>query len=105
MKTRQAVLQGEDFKALWERIKYKTTYRVQFDNEALLATCIQAIKAPNFAITKTRLQWRKADLAIGRSGVDAKGTVTSTPVTLDEGDIELPRHPDRPPGQDPAHAA
>ena len=90
VKTRQAVLQGEDFKALWERIKYKTTYRVQFDNEALLATCIQAIKAPNFAITKTRLQWRKADLAIVRSGVDAKGTVTSTPVTLDEGDIELP---------------
>ena len=90
VKTRQAVLQGEDFKALWERIKYKTTYRVQFDNEALLATCIQAIKAPNFAIPKTRLQWRKADLAIGRSGVDAKGTVTSAPVTLDEGDIELP---------------
>ena len=90
VKTRQAVLQGEDFKALWERIKYKTTYRVQFDNEALLATCIQAIKAPNFAITKTRLQWRKADLAIGRSGVDAKGTVTSAPVTLDEGDTELP---------------
>ena len=90
VKTRQAVLQGEAFKALWERIKYKTTYRVQFDNEALLATCIQAIKAPNFAITKTRLQWRKADLAIGRSGVDVKGTVTSAPATLDEGDIELP---------------
>ena len=90
VKTRQAVLQGEDFKALWERIKYKTTYRVQFDNEALLAACIEAIKAPNFAITKTRLQWRKADLAIGRSGVDAKETVTSAPATLDEGDIELP---------------
>ena len=90
VKTRQAVLQGADFKALWERIKYKTMYRVQFDNEALLAACIEAIKAPNFAITKTRLQWRKADLAIGRSGVDAKGTVTSGPATLDEGDIELP---------------
>ena len=90
MKTRQAVLQGEDFKALWERIRYKTTYRVQFDNEGLLAACIEAIKSPNFAITKTRLQWRKADLAIGRSGVDAKGTVTSAPATLDEGDIELP---------------
>ena len=90
VKTRQAVLQGEDFKALWKRIKYKTTYRVQFDNAALLAICIQAIKAPNFAITKTRLQWRKADLAIGRSGIDAQGTVTSAPVTLDEGDIELP---------------
>ena len=87
--TRQAVLQGEDFKALWERIKYKTTYRVQFDNEALLATCIDALRSGP-PIAKTRLQWRKADLAIGRSGVDAKETVISAPVTLDEADIELP---------------
>jgi type III restriction enzyme len=102
VKTRQAVLQGADFKALWERIKHKTTYRVQFDNEALLVTCIKALAdAP--PIAKTRLQWRKADLAIGRAGVDTKETVTSAPVTLDEGDIELPDHPHRSPGQDPAH--
>ena len=89
VKTRQAVLHGADFKALWERIKHKTTYRVQFDNEALLATCIKALAdAP--PIAKTRLQWRKADLAIGRAGVDTKETATSAPVTLDEGDIELP---------------
>ncbi|MDP1589464.1 MAG: DEAD/DEAH box helicase family protein [Prosthecobacter sp.] len=89
VKSRQAVLQGADFKALWDRIKHKTTYRVQFDNEALLVTCIKALAdAP--PIAKTRLQWRKADLAIGRSGVDTKETVTSAPVTLDEGDIELP---------------
>jgi type III restriction enzyme len=82
-------LQGADFKALWERIKHKTTYRVQFDNEALLVTCIKAFAdAP--PIAKTRLQWRKADLAIGRSGVETKETATSAPVTLDEGDIELP---------------
>lgn len=41
-------------------------------------------------VAKTRLQWRKADLAIGRAGVDTKETGTSAPVTLDEGDIELP---------------
>jgi len=90
VKTRQAVLQGAEFKALWDRIKHKTTYRVQFDNEALLAACIQAIKDPSFVIAKTRLQWRKADLAIGRSGVGTKETATSAPVTLDEGDIDLP---------------
>lgn len=89
VRSRQAVLQGADFKALWDRIKHKTTYRVQFDNEALLATCIKALAdAP--PIAKTRLQWRKADLAIGRSGVDARETATSAPVTIDEGDIELP---------------
>ncbi|MBM5815530.1 MAG: DEAD/DEAH box helicase [Cyanobacteria bacterium K_Offshore_surface_m2_239] len=89
VKTRQAVLNSADFKALWDRIKHKTTYRVQFDNEALLATCIQALaEAP--PIAKTRLQWRKADLAIGRSGVDATEKTAAPPVTLDEADIELP---------------
>ena len=89
VKTRQAVLQSAEFKALWDRIKHKTTYRVQFDNEELLSTCVQALKdAP--PIAKTRLQWRKAGLTIGRSGVDATETATSGPVTLEEGDIELP---------------
>jgi type III restriction enzyme len=89
VKTRQAVLQSAEFKALWERIKHKTTYRLQFDNEDLLTTCVQALKdAP--PIAKTRLQWRKAGLIIGRSGVDATETAISGPVTLEEGDIELP---------------
>jgi len=89
VKSRQAVLNSADFKALWDRIKYKTTYRVQFDNEALLEKCIKSLReAP--PIAKTRLQWRKADIAIGRAGVDTKETVTSAPVTLDEGEIELP---------------
>lgn len=79
-----------DFKALWDRIKHKTTYRVQFDNEKLLQTCIKALQDPTFVISKSRLQWRKADLTIGRSGVDAKETRSSASVTLDEGDIELP---------------
>ncbi|HNP64830.1 MAG TPA: DEAD/DEAH box helicase family protein [Woeseiaceae bacterium] len=89
VKSRQAVLQSTDFKALWDRIKHKTTYRVQFDNEALLVACTKGL-ANNPPISKTRLQWRKADLAIGRSGVDATETITSAPVTLDESDIELP---------------
>ncbi len=89
VKTRQAVLHSEEFKALWDRIKHKTTYRVKFDNEALLVACIQALReAPR--ITTTRLQWRRADLAIGRAGVEATETATSAHVTLDEGDIELP---------------
>ena len=66
VKTRQAVLHSADFKALWDRIKDRTTYRVQFDNEALIQTCTEAIKgAP--PISKTRLQWRMADIAIGRA--------------------------------------
>ena len=89
VKTRQAVLHSEEFKALWDRINHQTTYRVQFDNESLIEKCSQGItNAP--PISKTRLQWRKADLAIGKAGVQATETGTSAPVALEEQDIELP---------------
>ena len=89
VRPRQAVLQSAEFKALWYRIKHKTTYRVEFDNEDLIARCVQALqKAP--AIPKTRLQWRKADIAIGQSGVEATETAGAATVPLNESDIELP---------------
>ena len=42
------------------------------------------------AITKTRLQIRKADLAIGKAGVIATETASAATITLEETDIELP---------------
>ncbi|MGU1069096.1 type III restriction-modification system endonuclease [Pseudomonas aeruginosa] len=87
--TRQAVLQSEEFKALWDRIKHQTTYRVDFNNEQLITDCIDNLqKAP--AVFRPRLQWRKADLAIGKSGVEANEKKGAYTVTLDESDIELP---------------
>ena len=89
VRTRQAILHGEEFKALWDRIKHKTTYRVQFDNEMLLRDCAEAIrKCPQ--ITKTRMQIRIADLAIGRGGVLSEEIRVAAPITLEETDIELP---------------
>ena len=89
VRTRQAVLHGAEFKALWDRIKHKTTYRVLFDNEALIQKCAEAITACP-PINKTRVQIRKADLAIGKGGVQAQETAASAPITLDEADIDLP---------------
>ena len=85
----KAVVLSDDFKALWNRIKHQTTYRVQFDNAKLLQDCIAQLKeAP--AIAKARLQWRKADISIGKAGVQATETRGAATVTLDESDIELP---------------
>ena len=85
----QAVLNSAAFKELWDRIKHKTTYRVAFDNEALLEKCTRDLrKAPE--IPRARLQWRKADIAIGQSGVEATETAAASLVVLDEADIELP---------------
>ena len=89
VRLRQAVLRSPEFKALWDRIKHQTTYRVAFDNEDLLEKCTQALReAP--PIPKTRLQWRKAEIAIGQAGVEATETSGSATVVLDETDIELP---------------
>lgn len=89
VKTRQAILHSDDFKALWDRIKHKTTYRVQFDNEKLVADCTAALRnAP--AVTKTRVHIRKADLAIGRGGVLSAETTVAAPIVIEEADIPLP---------------
>lgn len=89
IRTREAVLESEDFKQLWERIKHKTTYRVNFDNSKLIEDCATAIQnAP--PITKTRARFRKADIAIGKGGVEVNKGDTSIFTTINESDIELP---------------
>ena len=89
VRPRQAVLYSTEFKELWDRIKHKTTYRVQFDNEQLVRDCAKALQnAPT--IPKTRLQWRKADLSIGKAGIEATARDGAATVVLDESDIELP---------------
>jgi len=89
VKTRRAILHSEEFKALWDRIKHRTTYRVHFDNDALIKDCAKAIENGP-PVSRTRLTWRKADLEIGKAGVLAEETSVSAPVAMDDSDIELP---------------
>jgi type III restriction enzyme len=85
----KALYLSDDFKALWDRIKHRTTYRVQFDNAKLVRDCVEALqKAP--PIAKARLQWRKADIAIGKAGVEAIEKDGAATVVLNETDIDLP---------------
>ncbi len=89
VRARQAVLHSEEFKELWNRIKHKTTYRLHFDNEKLIEECVRALRdAPR--IPKTRLQWRKADIAIGKAGVEATEREGAATVVLEDAQIELP---------------
>ena len=89
IRTREANLNSPDFQALWDRIKHKTTYRVNFDNSKLLDECAKLIKE-DLTITWTQAQFRKANIAIGKSGVDVYETNHSGFTTIREGDIELP---------------
>ena len=71
VKPREAVLDGADFQALWDRIKHRTMFRLRFDNEALLASCAQALAdAP--PIARARLIWQQGGLRMGRGGVQTE---------------------------------
>lgn len=91
VKTRQAVLESAEFRALWDKVKHKTTYRVHFDNEKLIADCAKAI-ANGPPVAKARVRIRKADLSIGQGGVEARerSKNSGTILTIEEGDIALP---------------
>ena len=89
VRPRQCVLEGSEFQRLWDRVKHKTTYRVRFDPERLRNMCVEAVReSPR--IPKAQLHWRVADLVVSDGGVEARPTVGSDTLTLDEGDIELP---------------
>ena len=86
---RKSVFVSPEFKALWDRIKHKTTYRVQFDNVQLIKKCIDALDVMP-PVAKTRLLWKKAEMSITKAGVDASEVSVSSPVAIDENGIELP---------------
>lgn len=52
-------------------------------------SCIRAVQ-DGPPIARTRLQWRKADIAIGKAGVEATERAGAATVVLEEADIELP---------------
>ena len=89
VKLNKAVFLSEDFEALWDRIKHRTTYRLAFDPDALIADAAARIaKAPGVA--RAQLRWRKAGLPIGRGGVDTGDETTSGFVTVPSESIVIP---------------
>ncbi len=86
---REEVLNHEDFKALWESIKHKTTYRVQFDNESLIKKCAEALgQAP--LIPPPRMQWNTAGMQIEQGGVQGQLLEAGAPASIRTDAVELP---------------
>ncbi|SHO23769.1 Type III restriction-modification system restriction subunit [Moritella viscosa] len=59
---KQIVL-GDDFKALWDRIKYKTTYRANFSVGELVQKCIKEIRA-SVAVASAKFEYKKVKVAV-----------------------------------------
>ena len=88
VKLNKAVYLGEEFKQLWDRIKYHTTFRVDFDSEALIEKCANEI-ADNLVVGRARFVYRKSQADINRGGVQMSDATQSTHV-YDVQDYQLP---------------
>ncbi len=87
-KLNKAVFLGEEFKQLWDRIKYRTTFRVDFDCEKLLAQCADEI-AKTLVVGRARFVFRKSLATIDRGGVQMAEPTQSTHV-YEAQDYQLP---------------
>ena len=56
-----------EFKELWDRVKYKTTFSVNFDTEELVKVCSEEIKN-NLRVDKAKMIYSKAKIEINKGG-------------------------------------
>lgn len=65
------VFLSPEFKELWNRIKWKTTYRVNFSTDELLQRCRKQM-ALEMKVLSPKIIQTKADVSIGTGGVSTK---------------------------------
>ncbi len=83
---KKEVTLSPEFQALWERIKPKTTYRVEFKTETLVRRAVDAIKRME-PIEKPRIR-----VAAGQLGVE-KGGITTAAVSVAEERVKYSSRP------------
>jgi len=71
VKLSKAVYLSDAFKQLWERIKHRTTFRVDFDSEKLIKKCVSEIKN-RLIIGKARFIYTKVTTSISHIGIETK---------------------------------
>ncbi|MBU1059062.1 MAG: DEAD/DEAH box helicase family protein [Proteobacteria bacterium] len=84
----KGVYLGEEFKELWDRVKYKTTFRVQFDVGELVTRCAEHIRE-NLVVGKTKFIYEKDKVKVLKGGLKGDEKETSQHV-YDIQDFKLP---------------
>jgi len=70
-KLKKEVVLSPEFLALWERIKPRTTFRVEFETETLVRRVVEAIRAME-RIEAPKIRVKAGQLELERSGVTTK---------------------------------
>lgn len=69
------VLLSPEFKELWDKVKHKTTYRVDFDEKKLIEKCIEAIHAV-VHIPSEKFLFEKKRLHITQGGIEENMSIS-----------------------------
>lgn len=85
------ILDSPEFKELWEKVKFKTTFSVNFDSDSLVKECINAINDRLKRLPTGKLIYTKATISINAGGVDSTVSPHSETVNIKD---EVERLPD-----------
>ena len=84
----KAVFDSPEFKELWDRIKYKTIYNVDFDPDQLIEKCAESIQK-SLIVGKTKFNYTRAKTEISKGGVNVTDSQESTHL-YDVRDYQIP---------------
>lgn len=89
VRLKEGILNNEEFKLFWNKIKHKTTYSVEFDTEELVSKCIKVMQE-HLNVQAPKLLYTKSGLTVEASGVnyDENGIITTA--YSEEDEIALP---------------
>ena len=88
VKLNKAVFDSPEFKELWDRIKYKTIYNVDFNPNELINKCAESIQK-NLIVGKTKFNYARAKTEISKGGVNVTDSQESTHL-YDVRDYQIP---------------
>jgi type III restriction enzyme len=83
---RKDVQLSPEFQALWERIKPKTTYRVEFETDELVTRAVAALRRMD------KIEPAKIHMSAGQLGV-TRGGITTTAVSVAEEQVSFGMRP------------
>lgn len=89
VRLKEGILNNEEFKLFWNKIKHKTTYSVDFDTEELVSKCIKVMQE-HLNVQSPKLLYTKSGLTVEASGVnyDENGVISTA--YSEEDEIALP---------------
>lgn len=67
---KENIIDDKEFMELWNRIKYKTTYSVDFDSDKLVEACIKAIQE-DLKVGSVKIEVTKAKTKIAEEGISS----------------------------------